>query len=547
MVGTIRNKFIIVFMLFSISLFLVSFRKLKEKNDCIHSCFPGDCNTTDKIVAMTDCKKVRGRCLSLNCNKPLNSIFNVTLTGNKVFDDKNQDLAAYCCKSCRDTGGCKCDTTCESHSFDVSDDKCPDFMDNTESFKGIKEGLSTEEHGNIHHDSIIQPTNAYMTYQCEDNGIQGILDQGSCDCYSGIDSGGKYDYDTTPVNLASTNCGDYRFHQCYTDPSCVASFNALNMSSFKEIEPGDNTVWGSNIMNIVTNSYFNHDLGPKTIYDRFANLEGNPISLTHNLKEPTFNGKYFCEDVCLKAADQNNQAGQWNDRPDLLDDDGIPTACAVSDVVWAASFLCRKCKSYDGNDSWPALDPNMQQHNCTDGAELNNSKELTDQIDFNWVDKHGKQASDSFLNEIDENGNYAQWGTIINPIGTIPNERWSSHRDQSHLQFYCKAACGQQLRDKCHNGYPTGSESENIRGQCEAACKKRLPCAGTLKRLAALISPGSADASEPAPEFSEDAEYILPGSDAGSGPLHGSKYKDGTSVSWNTYRDDIFGIKAADH
>ena len=264
--------------------------------------------TTDKIVAMTDCKKVRGRCLSLNCNKPLNSIFNVTLTGNKVFDDKNQDLAAYCCKSCRDTGGCKCDTTCESHSFDVSDDKCPDFMDNTESFKGIKEGLSTEEHGNIHHDSIIQPTNAYMTYQCEDNGIQGILDQGSCDCYSGIDSGGKYDYDTTPVNLASTNCGDYRFHQCYTDPSCVASFNALNMSSFKEIEPGDNTVWGSNIMNIVTNSYFNHDLGPKTIYDRFANLEGNPISLTHNLKEPTFNGKYFCEDVCLKAAESKQSS-----------------------------------------------------------------------------------------------------------------------------------------------------------------------------------------------------------------------------------------------
>ena len=140
MVDTIRNKFIIVFMLFSISLFLVSFRKLKEKNDCIHSCFPGDCNTKDKIVAMTDCKKVRGRCLSLNCNKPLNSIFNVTLTGNKVFDDKNQDLAAYCCKSCRDTGGCKCDVTCESHSFDVNDDKCPDFMDNAESFKGIKEG-----------------------------------------------------------------------------------------------------------------------------------------------------------------------------------------------------------------------------------------------------------------------------------------------------------------------------------------------------------------------------------------------------------------------
>ena len=103
------------------------------------------------------------------------------------------------------------------------------------------------------------------------------------------------------------------------------------MSSFKEIEPGDNTVWGSNIMKYVMNSYFfNYDLGPKTIYDRFANLEGNPISLTHNLKQPTFNEKYFCEDVCLKAADQNNQAGQWNDRPDLLDDDGIPTVmCCI--------------------------------------------------------------------------------------------------------------------------------------------------------------------------------------------------------------------------
>ena len=64
-------------------------------------------------------------------------------------------------------------------------------MDNTESFKGIKEGLSTEEHGNIHHDSIIQPTNAYMTINREDNGIQGILDQGSCDCYSGIGLWGR--------------------------------------------------------------------------------------------------------------------------------------------------------------------------------------------------------------------------------------------------------------------------------------------------------------------------------------------------------------------
>ena len=116
----IKSKVTIIFLLFNIILFINMFKKLKENLEATCDFNGGEPISPESLF---ECKKKGFKCLSPNCNKQINGIFNVHLTGkNNPLDEWNQNLAAYCCEKCRNTGGCECDPTCASHDNPVNAD-----------------------------------------------------------------------------------------------------------------------------------------------------------------------------------------------------------------------------------------------------------------------------------------------------------------------------------------------------------------------------------------------------------------------------------------
>ena len=542
----IKMKFIIIFLLFNILLFINMFKKFKESiisSSCIVTNRPMGLN---KIKTMTDCKKKKFHCLSANCNKEINKSFNSSLIGENALDEFGQNLSAYCCRKCRDTGGCECDTNCTSHDSEnlttpyhgINESSlCNSYKENFSSITG-KEGMKGEYHDNL------MPIVTNTGYNCKD----GIVDPANCDCYSPYGEN-NYNFTTEPDSQNSNNCGPYRFYQCYNDPSCITSFNSIRMGSFKEIEPVENRAWGTNLTNIILNKDFNGSSWGSEfphLYSRDeikASTGDSPNSIYQsilaNKNINDFGSLGWCQDVCNKASNLDNNGGQWNDRLDLLEtpeENSFPTQCAQSDVMWAAKFLCRSCNMYDENRAdWANNDLNLARYECDDGSY---STDITNKFDWNYVDSVGEEASNKFLNSKDANGNYTQYNTLIHGTSNIPDTKWNKNRDITHLQFYCRAACGQELAEKCHSSNPSNSDLENIRNQCRAACIKRLPCPGILKRLAGLKSASGIDGD--APKFADDAVPPCTDENDEDNPrLPGSCNESGEDISWEKYRDIV--------
>merc|ERR1711998_330967 len=224
----LKTKFVMLFLLFNIILLLNMFRKVKETN------YDTSCKKVDfknsrwKLEKMFDCKAKNFRCLSLNCNKHLNGIFNIHLTGGKLLDNNNENLSAYCCKKCRDTGGCECDDTCASHATNDTENiksisnSCKDNKSIYDGFTSKKEGYADWQHGKDYHNTV--SPYIYGNYECND----GIIDPANCDCYR--DDINITDWPSSKTD--ASNCGAYRFHNCQNDIGCLTNLNRVRMRSF---------------------------------------------------------------------------------------------------------------------------------------------------------------------------------------------------------------------------------------------------------------------------------------------------------------------------
>lgn len=578
----IKSKVTIIFLVFNIILFINMFRKLKEPN-LLPTCDSYNGGEPISPESLFECKKNGFKCLSKNCNKQINGIYNVHLTGkNNPLDEWNQNLAAYCCEKCRNTGGCECDTTCTSqdnpvntnipHGLNKSSGYCVNNYKPTEAFTSkVKEGFSTVEHGDRYHASLILGS-SNKGYECED----GIIDPANCDCYSEED----HDFTTQPDSKSSTNCGPYRFFKCHNDASCITRFNSIRMNSFTNKdgthikEPKDSSTWGQNIVNIISDPIFNGKewqwKGKENGQTHFYS-EGRVIN---NLKKSSYDtwvhgdayssaladvgGVGWCQDICNKASNIDNENGAWDDRLDLLELPAVgstPSACAQSDVQWAAKFFCQSCNMYDHEGGVSYHDSALAPYKCHKDAVAKISTDVSNKYNWNYVDANGGDAAEDFvIDNVD--GNYIQHGTLISPDSYIPPTTWNEDRDLTHLQYYCRAACGQELSEKCHQDQPSYSDMDKIRNHCRAVCKKRLPCPNFIKRLASLSTPVKGDGEEEvvawertAPDFDNNSVLPCPTDEDEKNGFKeiwpGACKKEGgqtTSVTWEELRSDIFGL-----
>ena len=416
----IKSKVTIIFLLFNIILFINMFRKLKEPNLEATCDFNGGGPISPEDLF--ECKKKGFKCLSPNCNKQINGIFNVHLTGkNNPLDEWNQNLAAYCCEKCRNTGGCECDPTCTSHGNPLNADVphginqysnyCDSSYNPTEAYtSNVKEGLSKVTHGELYHDSLIPPA-TNQGYECED----GIIDPANCDCYSAED----HDFTTEPVSPESSNCGPYRFFKCHNDASCISRFNSIRMNTFTNNdgthikEPKDSRKWGQNIVNIISDPIFNgkdwdwKGAGPSgTHFYSAGRVTSGSVRNPYNTWE--MNGQYttalgdvngvgWCQDICNKASNINNKNNAWSDRPDLLEDPtnnkSKPNPCAQSDVQWAAKFFCKSCNMYDQEGARTYEDYALAPYRCHADADAKISTDVTNKYNWNYVDANGGDAA----------------------------------------------------------------------------------------------------------------------------------------------------------
>ena len=527
-------KLLIIFLLFNIIIFLDMFRKLKENmsNSCQTSNRPMNLSA---ITSLTECKKQRGECLSANCNNKINGCFNKhLLEDDNPLDEYGQNVSAYCCIKCRDSGGCEHDNSCDEKPDQKNNSSlCNNYK---ESFTSIREGSSTSNETEYTSNVLGLVTND--GYICKG----GIIDPGSCDCYSPIGEI-SYDYASPRNGQMSENCGPYRFYQCYSDPSCIASLNSIRMNSFKDFEPVENETWGINTANILLNPNF-HGAVRNSEYitdDNFKDLFSPYVKVNENAKSgyksllSKKNGEGWCKRLCKKATNPNNEPDEngihpWDDSPELLTIEGKPTPCALSDAKWAAKFLCNGCHQYEKDyTEWSLSDHNYMPIKCKDGRYSNY---ITDKINWKTVDKHGHNVSNRFNNSKDINGNFTDYRTLLS--GELPSTKWSKDRDYDDLQLACRLHCGYEMHDKCYEQNPlSNSETQKIRDKCIAVCRKQMPCPGFMSKIASLQNKGSDPPSE-APEF-DSSEKEISSSDKHSPIALRSK-------SWKKIRDVIFSL-----
>jgi hypothetical protein len=495
----IKSKILILFLLFTITLLLTSLRKFNKLVEPL---------SEEELYEKKITKCV---CASKNCNKLLPTNFN---TFNGVgFDRLGQNLSAYCCASCRDSGGMFHDEGCVTHEVSLEEG----FTS-----KSVKEGHSDD---NLTNSDILLINNI-------GNCGGKLLDQGSNTCY-GEDS----DYISS-----ESNRGANRFKDCAYDPECGKAFNSIQMMSTLAKEPSENASWKDNVWSILKNDKFIGE-GEESIYNEWKNAGYSGI-----LKKD-HTGKPFCRKICEKASDPNNENNFWKNEP---------TDGEYNEAVWGAKFLCKGCVGYDSESAQNSLaDPNMQIHTCNEGeGNYNTSKELLDQINWKWVDTHGKEASDKFIDSWDEDSQtYLHYGTIISTDVEIPYSAWSKDRTRQHIDFFCRSACANKLSENCfqnEDGELTYNNNNIIRTQCAAACKKRLPTPNSVNIIPPLVSEQAYDMDiledEPmqliAPDINED-DFEPPCKNGDvNDPLtvQGTCYEDGTSMSWQNARDELFSI-----
>ena len=429
MMVIIKNKKLFIFILFTLVIFVTSFKKLVESSS-------EDLEITEadyQVLSKEKGNAVKPLCLSVRCDRPVNFNFNADNQGNTY--DTGGDLAAYCCKACRDSGG-------------LDHENC----------------LVNGGNCNTNNTIIVEG----MNDNCE-----GIIHNGENTCYSVENNDGMNDNLGTPES-----CGPSSFYNCFQDPSCVNYMNNINMSSYEVDEPQKNENWQSNITNMLSFSYFN-DLNGNTDED--------------GGKGKTLNGN-FCNELCIKAGEvppnDENGINLWNDLQNRLvsDDPNIKSAanCELSNAIWRSKMLCNGCRMFmndeDGNNLL-TNDPNYRKISCHAGADYDNTKQIQDLQSITTTDENGDKVFKMFKANKNDDGTYQDLQYVDDDIGTpdkISNgtgvETYNTpNRTVNDIQVGCRLNCAYDMKDKCFNDTLNSDEIHTIKTQCKAACKKRLP------------------------------------------------------------------------
>ena len=429
MMVIIKNKKLFIFILFTLVIFVTSFKKLVESSS-------EDREITEEDYQVLSKEKgnaVKPLCLSVNCNRPVNFNFNADNQGNTY--DTGGDLAAYCCKACRDSGG-----------------------------EGHENCLVNGGNCNTNNTIIVEGMNG----NCD----EGIIHNGENTCYSFENNDGMNDPDDPE------SCGPSSFYRCFQDPSCVNYMNNINMSSYEVKEPQKDAKWQSNITNMLSFSYFN---------------DSNGDTDEDGVKGKTLNGN-FCNELCIKAGEvppnDENGANLWNDLQNRLAsyDPKISDAanCELSNAIWRSKMLCNGCKMFmkdeDGNNLL-TNDPNYRKISCHAGAYYDNTKQIQDQQSITTTDNYGEDVFTKFKASKNlDDGTYQDLQYVDDDIGTpdkISNgngtENYMPDRTVNDIQFGCRLKCAYDMKDYCFNDTLNSDEIYTIKTQCKAACDKRLP------------------------------------------------------------------------
>ena len=442
MMVLIKNKRLFIFILFTLVLLVTSFKKLVESSSQYIDI------SEQKYI--DDVRERKGNatkpiCLSVHCNRPVNINFNEQSGGNTY--DTGGDLAAYCCKACRNSGGLKYNENCV-----VSGGSCNTTYDSYKT--SIVEG---------------------MTDNCD-----GIIDNGENICYNTEENSEML---VTPSLDNPEPCGPYSFYQCFKDPSCANYMNNINMSSYEYDEPQKNEKWQSNITNMLNFSYFN-DFNDATDKDGVMGrkLDGN-----------------FCNELCIKANDEppdkdvdENGYKMWHElnlRISNKDDKIAARAiCEKSNAVWRSKMLCNGCKMFmrdgDGNNLL-TNDANYRKISCRADSSYNNTKEIQDKQSIIETDNNGLDRFQRFVESKDiDTGIFTDLELVDDDITTAENilnagegeSGWvEGERTINDIEFGCRLNCAYDMHDNCFSGEPNNDEINTIKTQCREACDKRLP------------------------------------------------------------------------
>jgi len=431
MMVLIKNKKLFIFILFTLIIFVTSFNKLLESLTTDNDPLDQDNYITK---SENNSSNETPQCLSVNCNHQVNKNFNANDNG-KTYDTYGAygDLAAYCCKSCRDSGGAIHYDGCNKYGGSCNT--------NVSGFQGRKniEGMTCD----------------------------GIIDNGRNICYTVEDN---EEMINEPSLDNPESCGPYSFYQCFNDPKCANHMNNINMSSYIEKEPQNNPEWESNITNMLSFKHFNN-LNNETDKD---GITGKRL------------GGNYCIDLCTKAKDNEDGTGGSADadldaRINNEDSDIRDAAiCEQSNAIWRAKMLCNSCLTQtddaDGNNVL-TNDPNYRKLSCHANAKYQNTKEIQDKQSIIETDLNGEDNYARFINS-DQDGTFAHLELIDDDITTatsILNDTGWADRDKNDIEFGCRLNCAYDMLDNCFSDGPNNDEINTIKTQCRKACDKRLP------------------------------------------------------------------------
>lgn len=428
----IKNKKLFVFILFTLIIFVTSFKKLVESSTTVRDPLSED----DYInMSVNNSSNETPKCLSVNCNHLVNKNLNANNNG-KTYDEDG-DLAAYCCKSCRDSGGAKHDDGCSLYGGSCNT--------NISGFQGSK-----NIEGMINCDGIID-NGRNICYTLEDN--EEMMEEPSLD--------------------NPESCGPYSFYQCFKDPNCANHMNNINMSSYEELEPQNNPEWQSNITNMLSFKHFNN-LNNETDND--------------GIPGKTLGGNY-CIDLCTKAKD-NEDGTDGSADADLdarinSEDNDIRNAalCEKSNAIWRAKMLCNNCLMRTEDASGCAVlsgDPNYRKLPCHANAKYKNTKEIQDKQSIIETDRNGERWYNRFKLSDAGDGVFKDLELVDDDIATAPNilngTDWKNdQRNKNDIEFGCRLNCAYDMLDNCFSEGPNNDEINTIKNQCRKACDKRLP------------------------------------------------------------------------
>lgn len=454
MMVLIKNKKLFIFILFTLIIFVTSFKKLVESSTTVRDPLSED----DYInMSVNNSSNETPQCLSVNCNHLVNKNLNANNNG-KTYD-KDGDLAAYCCKSCRDGGGAKHDDGCNQYggscNTNISGPPPRERALRWRLRRWRRRLLARRLRGNKNIEGMMN---------CD-----GIIDNGRNICYTLEDN---EEMTEEPSLDNPESCGPYSFYQCFKDPNCANYMNNINMSSYEELEPQNNPEWQSNITNMLSFKHFNN-LNNETDND---GMPGN-----------TLDGNY-CIDLCTKAKDnEDGTGGSANADLDARmnnEDNDIRNAalCEKSNAIWRAKMLCNSCLTQEDDNGYNILtnDPNYRKLSCHADAPYENTKKIQDKQSIMETDNNGDTNYLRFKLSDAGDGVFKDLELVDDDIATATNilngTGWKAdQRNKNDIEFGCRLNCAYDMLDNCFIEGPNNNEINTIKNQCRKACDKRLP------------------------------------------------------------------------